>query len=287
MTGDTLAIDLGGTKILVGLVRDGVCRERRRIATTGTQPAAWLDAVAAATADWRGGYAQAGVAVTGRVEDERWWSLNPAVLPVPPGFPLIAALRERLGVPVVAANDAQAAAWGEYRHGAGDGRDLAFVTLSTGIGAGLVLGGRLLTGSRGLAGHLGQFRETADGPWLEHVASGSALAQQAAALGHACNAIGVFAASAAGAAWASDLVDRALQRIAGALASLQALADPDCIVIGGGIGLAPEVIARLDRLLAPLDVGRPVLRRADLGDAAGLLGIADLASAHLTERIVA
>ena len=187
-----LAVDLGGTKTLLGLVGAGVCGPALRIATpTSGGPEAWLAAVADAAEPWRGTYAKAAIAVTGLVADGRWWALNPATLPVPPGFPLVADLQRRLGVPVRALNDAQAAAWGEYRFGAGQGLDMLFVTISTGIGAGIVLGGRLLTGHRGLAGHLGQFRaEDVAAPWLENLASGAALSDAVAGIHEASDDIG-------------------------------------------------------------------------------------------------
>jgi N-acetylmannosamine-6-phosphate 2-epimerase/N-acetylmannosamine kinase len=278
-----LAIDLGGTKTLLGLVRGSECLETRHIRTLGDAGAdAWLGALAEAAAPWRGIYATAAIAVTGRVAEGRWYSFNPDVLPVPAGFPLAAELSRRLDVPVYALNDAQAAAWGEYRFGAAQGCDMVFITVSTGIGGGIVLGGRLLTGHRGIAGHLGQYRSGAavDTPWLEHLASGSALARDAAAAGHPTDAEGVFAAAASGADWAECLLDGAAARLGAACASLQAILDPDCIVIGGGVGLAPGFLARLRNHLATLpEVVRPDLRAAALGAMAGLLGVADVAVA--------
>ncbi len=274
-----LGIDLGGTKTLLALVEGGVSGAALRLATRAADgPEAWLDAIAEAAAPWRGAYASAAIAATGLIAEGRWWSLNPAVLPIPPGFPLVEALGGRLGVPVFALNDAQAAAWGEYRFGAGQGSDMVFITISTGIGAGIVLGGRLLTGHRGLAGHLGQWRvgESIEAPWLEHLASGAALARDAAAAGHGGDVAGLFAEANAGAPMADRLIGRAARRLAAALASLQALLDPDCIVIGGGVGLAPGFLARLRRGVDGLpDRLRSDLRPAALGAQAGLLGVAD------------
>ena len=282
-----LAIDVGGTKTLLGLVSGGTRGAAVRIATPAAAgPDAWLDTIVEAASAWRGSYAAAAIAVTGLVAEGRWWALNPEILAVPPGYPLVHELQRRLGVPVHALNDAQAAAWGEYRFGAGQGCDLVFVTISTGIGSGIVLGGRLLIGHRGLAGHIGQFRaEAADAPWLEHLASGTALAHDAQAQGHAGDVAKTFADAADGAAWAEHLLDRAARRIAAALASLQALLDPDCIVIGGGIGLAPGFIARLSRQLADLpDMLRPDLREAALCAQAGLLGVADFGEHERTKK---
>ena len=278
-TAPVLGIDLGGTKMLLGLVRGGACDAPVRIPTPANgDPHRWLDALAEAAAPWRGQFGAAAIAASGLIADGCWWAVNPAVLPVPAGFPLVDELQRRLGVPVCAVNDGQAAAWGEYRFGAGQGCDLVFVTVSTGVGGGIVLGGRLLTGHRGLAGHVGQYRggETLSMPIVEDRASGTALAEAAAALGHVPDAAAVFTAAANGAAWAERLLNEVSGRLAPALACLQALLDPDCIVIGGGVGLAPGYIDRLRRHVAGLpDLLRPELRPAALGAMAGLLGAAD------------
>ena len=152
-----LAVDIGGTKTLVALVAGDQILESRRIVTEKARgPGAWLDAVAEAASDWRGEFETAAVAVTGAVKEGRWSSLNPGVLAIPRDFPLVEELSHRLGVNVIAMNDAQAAAWGEFRLGAGKDRDMVFLTISTGIGGGIVMGGRLITGRTGLSGHIGQ-----------------------------------------------------------------------------------------------------------------------------------
>src|SRR5215471_4289224 len=118
-----LAIDLGGTKTLAGLVERREVVESRRIETPRNVGAEyWIEAIAQLVSDWSGRYVAAGSAVTGRIAEGKWWTLNPDTLPVPAGFPLVERLSASLGVEVSAANDAQAAAWGEYRHGAGQGR---------------------------------------------------------------------------------------------------------------------------------------------------------------------
>ena len=160
----------------------GTILASERLATPREKGAeAWLDAIAERAADWRGRFAAAAVAVTGLVKNGRWSSLNPAVLPIPPGFPLVDELTKRLDVPVTAMNDARAGAWGEYRHGAGKGCDMVYLTVSTGIGGGIVLGGRLVVGRRGLSGHVGQMLVGLGGENLrfEDIASGGALRREA------------------------------------------------------------------------------------------------------------
>src|SRR5271165_1633209 len=276
-----LAVDIGGTKTLVALVAGDRILESRRIVTQKARgPGAWLDAIAEAASDWRGGFGDAAVAVTGAVKSGRWSSLNPGVLAIPRDFPLVEELSRRLGVSVIAMNDAQAAAWGEFRFGAGKDKDMVFLTISTGIGGGIVLGGRLITGREGLSGHIGQMLIAVDDGYerLEDAASASALERQAAARGHPIEGSAMIGAAAAGEAWAHDLIVASADRLAFAVGSIQMAIDPDCFVIGGGLGLAPFYLDRVRRRLASLDERmRPELRSAALGANAGLLGVADLA----------
>ncbi len=282
-----LAIDLGGTKTLVALVSGTTCLATERVLTHAEAgPAAWLDAIAELARRWSGRFANAAIAVSGIVADGRWWALNPRVLPIPPAFPLELELARRLGVPVVAINDAQAAAWGEHRFGAAQGSDLVFLTVSTGIGGGIVLNGRLITGARGLTGHIGRMPLQGDptGFCLEDVASGGSIARHAAIIGHHVDTVAVFAAAATGQEWAEALVVQSAQHVAWCLASLQLLIDPTCFVIGGGVGLAPGY---LDRVRATLettsDLLRPIIRPAALGAEAGLIGVSDYARFRLNK----
>lgn len=282
MSEAVLAIDLGGTKTLAALVRNGRCEDMRRgVTTPGVPTAALLDAAVALADGWSARYDRAAVAVSGLVAAGHWSAVNPAVLAVADGYPLVRELRGRLGVPVTALNDAQAAAWGEFRFGAGQGRDIAFVTVSTGVGGGLVSQGRLLVGGRGVAGHVGRFRlgPTLDAATLEDVASGGALGRAAGVPAEL-----VFAAAADGAGWAVSLLDRAADALASGLASLQAIFDPDRIVLGGGVGLAPGFADRLRHRLSILPVSlRPTLVVAALGIEAGLIGVADYAELTVGE----
>lgn len=291
---DALAFDIGGTKTLAALVRGrDVLAEASLPTDPAAGPEAWIEAGVSAAAPWAGRYDRAAAAVTGLVEGGRWSALNPRVLPIPVGFPLEDRLRARLGVPACALNDAQAAAWGEHRFGAGQGAaDMAFVTISTGIGGGLVLGGRLHRGRAGLAGHLGVTGMVLDDSpdAVEDRVAGRWIAREAGRAGHPTDARGVFAAARAGEAWAEGIVAVAAARAARLLRNLQLVVAPERIVLGGGIGLAPGFLdalrARLDALPEPR---RPHLVAAALGARAGILGAADLASTqhHVQRRSIA
>jgi predicted NBD/HSP70 family sugar kinase len=274
-----LAIDLGGTKTSVALVRGGeILQVRQDLTPRHLGAEAWIAAICDLAADWSGHYAAVGLALTGSLRDGRWYALNEATLPVPAGFPVVERLIHSLGVPVAALNDGQAAAWGEYRHGAGIGLDLVFITVSTGVGGGIVLNGRLQRGRNGLAGHVGicPIATPVGERLLEEVCSGSALKRQSEATGRPCEPSDIFLASQRGEIWASVLIDRAIEPMARAIRGLQLVLDPDVFVIGGGIGLATGYLDRLASALATIPQEfRPQLRAAALGANAGLVGVAD------------
>lgn len=271
-----LAIDLGGTKILAALVHEGRLLDRATVPTArGAGPDGWLGQMADLVRNWSGSWERAAICVTGRVAGGMWSALNRRTLDLPGVFPLARAAAALLGRPVTLANDAQAAAYGEFRHGAGAGRDMVFLTVSTGIGGGLVLNGRLVTGRGGLAGNVGQSLGLPDGDEqpFEDMASGTFLAASAG---------DARAAVAAG----HPAVDQSARRVARLCRNLQLAIDPQVIVIGGGVGLAPGYLARVSEALAPLpDHLRPDLVPAALGDEAGVIGVAALAEQdNPTER---
>jgi predicted NBD/HSP70 family sugar kinase len=267
----TLGLDIGGTKVLAALVHGGRVRESLRIGTDIRQgPDALIGAVEHLVAPWAGRYRTVGAAVTGLVRDGRWRALNAATLDLPADYPLAAALEARLRVPARCLNDAQAAAWGE--HLAGGGPDMAFLTISTGVGGGVVRGGRLM---EGLAGHFGQFVDEA-GVRLEDMAAGRWLAAEAASAGEPGGAEAVFARAAE--PWADRLIALSAARVAALCRNVQLAVDPARIVIGGGIGLAPGYLARVEAALEAAEpVVRPRLAPAALGAEAGVIGAAALA----------
>lgn len=281
----TLAIDLGGTKLLLALVHAGKVVDRVVAATDrAAGPDAWVAQMADLATAWRGRFAHAGVTVTGLVKDGFWQALNPETLAIPGKFPLLAKAGAALGVPVTLCNDAQAAAWGEYVHGAGKGRDIVFLTVSTGVGGGVVSAGRLLQGRSGLAGHFGQLMPLPEGgdQRFEDGASGRWIASQAAEH-EMTDARRVFAA--AGEPWANQIIQTSAMRVARLCHDLQLMFDPDLMVIGGGVGLAPGYIDRLAACVAPLEpLVRPTFVPAALGKDAGVIGVADLSTRNQLNR---
>ncbi|GLR53418.1 ROK family protein [Shinella yambaruensis] len=271
-----LAVDIGGTKTLVALVRaSGVVGEVTVPTRREDGPDRWLEAALVAAGPWRGRFSGIGLAVTGFVRDGRWSAMNPATLGIPPDYPLVSRVEALFSRPAIAVNDAQAAAWGEHALGAGQGEDLVFLTISTGIGGGIVLNGRL---REGLAGHFGLTTEGEDGDLLEDRVSGRWMAAEARRHGQAADARQVFASAAMGEAWAMDIVAASARRVARLCRNIQLALDPPRIVLGGGIGLAEGVIDRVRALMPPLGPVAPVpVCRAELGVRAGILGVADMA----------
>lgn len=273
-TDTVLAIDIGGTKTAAALVTGDQVTDAVNFPTNSAAgPDAWLAAVAQHFPAGR--FTRVAAAVSGLINDGIWSALNPATLNLPANYALTPKLERLFSVPAFAANDAQAAAWGEYRFGAGAGSNMVFLTISTGVGGGMVLDGKPLLG---LAGHFGLLGSaSADGP-LENAISGHRIAAEARAAGHDLNAVGVFAAADNGEAWAERIVNSSAHRVALLCADIKLMLDPDRIVIGGGIGLAPGFLDRVRSHLAGLNPRlKPDLVAARLGPNAGLIGVADLA----------
>jgi N-acetylmannosamine-6-phosphate 2-epimerase/N-acetylmannosamine kinase len=270
-----LAIDIGGTKTVAALTTGAVVSDALTFPTVqAAGPDAWLATIAQQFPPALGRYTRIAAAVSGLVDDGHWSALNPTTLDLPTGYPLTQRMEHIFAAPAFAANDAQAAAWGEYRYGAGEGEDLVFLTISTGIGGGIVINGRPLLG---LAGHFGLLGSSAPTGPLENTVSGRWIASEARASGHDVSAVEVFAAAARAEPWADQIVSTSAQSIARLCADIQLQFDPPRIIIGGGIGLAPGFLERVRSRVATLNSRlRPNLVAARLGPHAGLIGVADL-----------
>lgn len=296
-----LALDVGGTKLAAGLVSsDGRVLHSARVATPVTADAevVWSacaslldDVLASASA---AAYDVVGIGCGGPM---RWPEgvVSPGNMAVWRKFPLLERVREAyVGArPAVLHNDAVALAVGEHRWGAGRGSDHVMgVTVSTGVGAGLVLGGRRVDGGTGNAGHLGHVVVDPDGPvcscggrgCAEAVARGPAIASYAVGLGWAGAATGVAVGAGARAGDAACLAayTRAGRALGIAIASAAALLDLDVVVVGGGISLAGEVFWTPLRVAFDAHAGWEFVRRcrivpAALGEDAALIGAAALA----------
>ncbi|MCW5249267.1 ROK family glucokinase [Streptomyces sp. SHP 1-2] len=309
--GLTIGVDIGGTKIAAGVVdEEGAILSTFKVPTPGT-PEAIVDAIASAVEGARTGHEIVGVGIgaAGYVDRHR------STVYFAPNIdwrqePLKEKVEARVGLPVVVENDANAAAWGEYRFGAGKGhRNVICITLGTGLGGGIIIGNKLRRGHFGVAAEFGHIRMVPDGLlcgcgsqgcW-EQYASGRALVRYARQRARATPeraelllALGdgtpdgiegkhISVAARQGCPVAVDSY-RELARWAGAgLADLASLFDPSAFIVGGGLSDEGELV--LDPIRKSYRrwlVGgnwRPVAEviAARLGNKAGLVGAADLA----------
>jgi N-acylmannosamine kinase len=284
-----LAFDVGGTKIAAAIVAGKQVQRRAQLPTPRTGRGDDIVAALATLAENLAGTMAVGVATTGIVNKGELTAINSATLAIEDHFPLAARLGDKLGVPPLLINDAQAAAWAEYRYGAGRGaRAMAYMTVSTGIGGAFVLDGRLQVGARGLAGHIGHVAIDIEGSLcgcgrrgcIERNASGTAIAAFASEqYNEAVDAQEVFRRASRGDRIGSDILNRAARQISGTLIDCIAMLDLDCVVVGGGVGLAAGFIDRISAEvdMAPKTFRRPVLA-ARFGADAGLIGVARLAN---------
>ncbi|RDI73930.1 Transcriptional regulator/sugar kinase [Gaiella occulta] len=282
-----IGVDLGGTKILAGLVgRDGSIGRTIEIPTPDGPQQEVLAAIDATVEDLLAdGAAAIGYGVPLNIDRRTGIALRATNLPLHDvHFPNRA--RERYGLPAGVENDANAAALAEWRLGAGRGvSDLVMLTLGTGVGGGLVLDGRLY---RGWA-ELGHIVVVADGEpcqgschgrgHLEAVASGLAADRAAAALyGPGAAAPELVRRAHAGEAAAIEALGRIGHLLGVAIGSLVNVFDPDVVVIGGGFGaaagelvLGPAREAARREAIQPADETLRIVE-ARLGEDAGLIG---------------
>lgn len=273
--GAIITADIGGTHCRAAQVEAGRITWRASARTPASQgPHAVIDTLLELLGPVRDRGLPVGVAIAGQVSAGdvtadhllRGWH----------GFPLADALSLRLSRPVAVYNDARAAAWGEYTAGAGRGVDeFLFVTVSSGVGAGLVLHGRLHLARNGLDAELGETL-AGDGRTLEDHASGTALDRRAAALGHP-DGPALCDAADAGDPAAEAALRHGIWMLAAKLADLSVMLGLQRCAVGGGLGLRPGYLARLREAMQALPARyRCELAAAELGADAGLLGAAAL-----------
>ena len=310
--GLTVGIDIGGTKIAAGVVDEqGRRLARVRAATPGRDAEQVEEKVSEMVLALRKDHdiEAVGIGAAGFVDEKRS-RVNFAPNLGWKDEPLRMAVESVVGLPVVVENDANAAAWGEYRFGAGKDRDyVVTITVGTGIGAGIILEGALYRGRWGAAAEFGHLNVDPGGRpcgcgnrgcW-EQYASGNALVREARYLAserrseaetlldlgdgtpEGVQGLHVTQAAREGdpvALAAFDFVSRWLGQ---GMADVTAILDPECFVIGGGVSEAGELLlASTVRAFTESVSGKetrqlPKVVIAKLGNAAGLVGAADLA----------
>ncbi len=307
-----VGVDLGGTHIRAVLANEqGRILDRAQVRTYAAEglPAV-LDRIITTVrrvAEGVPGVAAVGIGAPGPIDSRSGVVSNPPNLPGWVNVPLGRIVEETVGIPTFLGNDANVAALGEFAFGAGkDVQHLIYITVSTGVGGGIIVDGKLLEGQRGAAGEVGHMVVEPGGPLcscggyghLEALVSGTAIGRQACeaieagrwsiATELACdNPNGVTARIITEAAkqhdeLALELLAQAGRRLGYAVINLVHLFNPQMVAIGGGVSVAGE------HLLGPmrevvLDGLMPVFKQdlqmvtASLGTDAGIFGTVALA----------
>lgn len=286
-----IGVDVGGTKILAGVVeRDGTVVESRERPTPVESEEALLAGLVEAIEELRDGSVVAvGFGVPSRIDQRAGIAVGSVNIPLA-GVALRDTMRERLGLPVGMDNDGNAAAIAEWVAGAGRGAsDLVMVTLGTGVGGGLILCGRPYRGAIGAGAELGHMVIVHDGKrcgcggfgHLESYVSGKAADEAAQeAFGPDADAHLLLRLAGEGDANATGLLAEIGRKLGSGIASLVNIFDPELVVIGGGFGGAAG-----ERLLGParemvareaLSPSRELVRivPGELGPEAGMIGAA-------------
>lgn len=300
----TIGIDVGGTKLVAGaLDATGTVVDRRRVATPREDPAALVDAIVALARDLGDGL-PLGLGVAGIID--RAGTVRYAPNLRISDFPLRQLLVDELGVPVRVLNDATVALYGEWRAGAGQGADdLLMLTVGTGVGGGILVGGHLVDGANGLGGELGHLIVHEGGRLcpcgnagcLEAYASGTAIERRArvrlesgsvstslSTLEGPLDGRAVTDAARAGDRFAIGVLEEAGYWLGVGIGALVNALDPARVLVGGGAGInAGETLLAVarrtahERIMGFRHREAPEIRLAELGDDAGMIGAGMLA----------
>jgi glucokinase len=311
---EAIGIDLGGTKMLLGVL-DGesqtVWESRERSAGESEEELVELlvREVGEARAA-RSGVEAIGMGIPATIDHEKGLAVAAVNLPIE-DLPIRDLVVKRTGLPTFVDNDANVAALAEHLFGAARGtRNAVMLTIGTGIGGGLILGGEIYRGSTGAGAELGHMAIQMDGPGcqgncpnrgcVEALASGTALGRegQAAAESNPDSALGrllaeskpvdgeaVTTAAKDGDETAIGVFDLVGGRLGVALTSFANIFEPEVIVVGGGVMAAGELLlapARREleaRALRPMN--RTPVVAAELGEDAGMIGAAAMARIEL------
>jgi len=312
---ETIGVDLGGTKMLVGVLADTEPLYEQREASTGQAEDELVELLVREVTearDARPGVAAVGLGIPATIDHDEGVAVSAVNLPLS-DLAIREIVSERVGLPVFVDNDGNVAALAEYLYGAARGKShMVMLTVGTGIGGGLILGGEIYRGSTGAGAELGHVVIQADGPpcqgncpnhgCVESLASGTALGREgrAAAESAADSALGkllaegkeidgraVTEAALAGDEIAIGVFDLIGGRLGVACASFANIFQPNAIVIGGGVIAAGDLLLEparrevRERALRPMNE-TPILE-ATLGNDAGMIGAAAMARRELAK----
>jgi glucokinase len=311
-----IAVDVGGTQIRAACYRPDTILPLKlnRISTQGHDATPLERLMTLITSIWpeEEEVAAIGIAAPGPINPFKGMIYTAPNIPGWTNLPLVQRLEERFCVKTLLGNDANLAALGEWSFGAGRGHHhLIYMTVSTGIGTGIIVDDRLLLGENGLAAELGHTTAMPDGPvcgcgqrgHLEALASGTGIArwvEQELAAGavsilpanQKLSAKEVSLAAQQGDGVAIAALARAGTFIGYALADILHTFNPSIIILGGGVTrsgeflLSPLRAGLKERIISPQYLEGLTITTAALGDEAGLLGALALARAHTLETAI-
>jgi glucokinase len=305
---NTIGVDIGGTKIAAAVVTpEGRILNEARYPTQAVPPDRLIETIARAITEVKDGFEVGGVcvAVPGLILASENRVIFAPNLHEIEDIRLDEEIGRRTGLPVTVENDANAAAWGEFRFGAGRGVEhMIFITLGTGVGGGVITHGVLLRGAQGAGGELGHVTIDPDGPrcgcgnhgCLEALASGTAIARRAreVAIENPDSALGRLATrrrilgedvtelAREGDSLALSVLDETGRWLGVGLAGFVNIFNPEVVAVGGGVMEAGELILKAARREASLRARPPSrdlaeVKVATLGPRSGVLGAAALA----------
>jgi glucokinase len=315
--GETIGVDLGGTKMLIGVLSEAntdPLYEQREASTGQTEDelVELLVREVKEARDARPGVEAVGLGIPATIDHDDGVAVSAVNLPLA-DLAIRDIVSERVGLPVFVDNDGNVAAYAEYLYGAAQGMPhMVMLTVGTGIGGGLVLNGEIYRGSTGAGAELGHVVIQADGPpcqgncpnhgCVEALASGTALGREgrAAAESSSDSALGkrlaeegeVDGRAVTECALADDEVAIGVFELIGsrlgvACSSLANIFQPNAIVVGGGVIAAGNLLLEparrevRERALNPMNK-TPILE-ATLGNDAGMIGAAAMARDELAK----
>jgi len=303
----TIAVDIGGTHIRVAAYEPNSTKplSHQRTKTLADELGVFDRLVKAIESIWQKDVSAIGVASPGPLDPHAGIILDTPNIKEWVNFPLAPKLAEHFGVPVHLDNDANMAGLAEWQFGSGKGHhDLVYLTISTGIGGGVIINNQLLQGFRGMGAELGHMTVLADGPicgcgqrgHIEAISSGTAIAryvQEQISAGqkstlHASRHPNLTTVQIADAALKGDSLaisafERAGYYLGIAVANFLAIFDPSILVFGGGVSQVGDLLFKPFETSLRSSVFHPhylddlVITKAALGDDAGLLGALALA----------
>jgi glucokinase len=311
--GETIGVDLGGTKMLVGALDGTEVRWESREASTGQSEEALVELLVREVGEARAARPEAtavGLGIPATIDHEKGVAVSAVNLPLAE-LPIRDLASERLGLPVFVDNDANVAALAEHLYGAARGADdVVMLTIGTGIGGGLILGGEVYRGATGAGAELGHTVIEINGPpcqgncpgrgCVETLASGTALGREGRAAaeedsdsvlatmladGRDIDGRAVTEAALGGDPTAIAVFDLIGSRLGAALVTFANVFEPEAIVVGGGVMAAGELLLEparrvlRERALRPMNEV-PVVA-AELGPDAGMIGAAAMARIEL------